>query len=962
MAVYRATSEMSQDNLYLLEIMDPFVGAVAPIPDLNMTSSILKSQNITQVITCPDPVQSGNILFVIPFASPRHAVRMYVWDSTSKKYYFCKEITQDDPLEESYRYTRFISGALTVQSATVSSGNFTISGTVNAIHFQDLPPLDTINFNTLLSYSRDNSSKLGGVPVSEGVVAIAMPDDDYEFVIPELENECSKENVIVSKDVTASHYTTTALPQGTPGIVYSASWQGGTNPYFPNGAHGHVRLSGVLTFEINAVTPPERCHVQLNFIKKYNYANADTWATSVVSVTEASMNFETYIAVGGSNNLTCPFDLRFYDEKDFAQFDIQAVPVVGDISLDLSQSRVYYEWDSVYRRHINGPGALIAVSGLQPSQQINLNGIFNYEAVPNSTLARQVSTSRADRMENNMDMEVAEYVAANATSLGYGFLYNLQQFNNMRTRGAFRSLCNKETAAYHAASFGSIMGHLWKLAKPVLKTAVPVAARTVGNFIGGEELALPLSQVATNLSNRYLSASQSSAKETWSAASKPLGTDLYANLTQGVAIPALPKMGRDLPDLRPIPPVGPNFDGSGGTYNQIEKEFSKDLLDLTSLWKQRPSDPTAFNRLHLLNGGETKGLEADFRVHHILGLQMFPAVKGKVATVFRIVLTFKPVTVAGSSVVYNQVKMHDGQEVYWDYDLSASTHPDLLIEMSSVLRDNLGNLSLISLFPDLRSTPAFVSILNDKGITIDGESHHAAMMALCSFIPGATPITGSLEGEGAITQLHAKMEACVALGMRLLIVNGDPGLVATLKNVLDSSQMTWADSRKRFLIGLSPTVIFVDNFSLLRNFLGYTTGRKIIAYDEQKQAREFTEEQGVAPPTDEDQEDPMQDVGGGVVKDVSQMADLFLNGAYDRAIAHMKSMNSGYSVDRIIKNLQRNPPWYRPIAGSLNALDTWYQSNDLKATGKKSTKKPGSKPAPMSKRANLLDLLKKGSS
>jgi hypothetical protein len=211
---------------------------------------------------------------------------------------FHSKILPDQPIEDSYALSRFVSGGIRVKSSTISGSQFNIAGTFNASQYQFLPDLRTLTYNTIPSFSRGNSDKLLSIRVDEGVVALAYPDGNYDFLARETNGVHNITNLL---DIA---FTPTLAGPGqittiTPGL---------------NGIPDN--LTGWCELNFNVLFPLLPAGAVFTFQVFANRANPVNWDAVVVVQTEYNFSF-----VGNGNNYHAEGKRRFYVDGFISTID-----------------------------------------------------------------------------------------------------------------------------------------------------------------------------------------------------------------------------------------------------------------------------------------------------------------------------------------------------------------------------------------------------------------------------------------------------------------------------------------------------------------------------------------------------------------------------------------------------------------------------------------------------------------
>lgn len=445
------SSENTNPNNFLRTIIDPF-NFTSTIPDLDMTSSVLKDVSITSNITVG--ATGAGLLLWTP-NSPDGVLRLFAWDGA--RYNYLETITPDQPIEDAYALSRFVSGGLKVVSSTISGGNFNVSGTFNASNYQFLPDLKTLTYQTIPSYCRSLTDKLLSVRVPDGLVALAYPDGRYDFLARETNGVHTISNVIE------------AIVPDTSFTAQNVTFTAGVE--FPDNLTGWTTF--VMQFYMVSAGNPGACSALLTI----NQRNADpnNWANNIVVPIFCTID-------GFGSNLINTVISRYFRVYIPGFIDtIQVAAQTGTFTLGMGGNNLSIQNESYYARGYLGPGTLIAFQSVTPGQEISLAGKLNYEAVPDAQLSRDIPTSRG-HMENPLEMELAEYAIAHGEENGIKFLYELNEYNLLSTQGFFHKI-STERNTISMSGFDDFFKKLVQIGAPLLGTMT--TAYTGNPLIGG---------------------------------------------------------------------------------------------------------------------------------------------------------------------------------------------------------------------------------------------------------------------------------------------------------------------------------------------------------------------------------------------------------------------------------------------------------------------------------------------
>lgn len=474
---------MFETNEYLSTIFQPWKVTNVRIPDLDMTTSRAKSATLTNNFT----VQKGELLLLSTPANNQGQLRLYArttapppsFDATMYSgYVYVTTLPMDEQLADSYIYGRLISSGLRVVSATRPTGTVDINGTMNAIHYQDLPSLKALTFSSIPSYKRNNVDVKSQISVADGIVSLHQPFGEQQFNVFDTNAVEHAETILdIARQMGA--FTTTPWPAGAvPANGFTnVAYYGAGLGVIPEGIKGRMRLTATATVTgapiINA---------------------AQAWEMAVTAYTPrlstADWNTPTNVVTGGFQSFLlgatgATIMMDFYSDAELRGIQFVLTnrnAAAQDAAVTLAAMTLTWTLESFafYDKGYNGPGALIGISGLNPptvnypGQVVSLAGVYNYEVVPNSFLARQVGTEYGTTPENPLLMKAAEF---HISTSEMPFLYTGKEYDTAMAIGKIENKLSNQKVL-EAAGFGDFLKALLNATKPIL-SAVPVLGPVV---------------------------------------------------------------------------------------------------------------------------------------------------------------------------------------------------------------------------------------------------------------------------------------------------------------------------------------------------------------------------------------------------------------------------------------------------------------------------------------------------
>jgi len=479
---------MSQ-NVYLHSLLDPF-NVSATVPDLNMTTSIPKSVSVTNNLTIAGGA-SASLLLLCTFHSKGEVIRVFAYDSATG-YNYLTSIEADEDLSTSFSRSRFVSGGLKIQSATVTGTTYTLAGTVNAISYQDLPDISTLTYNTLSSYARNNTDRVGSIPVANGVVVLAHPEGDHDFAPFETANYLSEDRCVMTNfpsltgaGPTAPFVTGIQVGIASTQTVFDTDLLAGSVP--PN-AWGRTRITGNVQLELhNRDVGTSAGDHRLDVYQTTVTAHPTTYAQVVTRTRIARTRFFTTIPTGDTHFVSYQFDqivtidgptITRYD----AEFVFQGTPTDLDLTVEAGSHITCYYYGFSDDSH--GPGSLVALQELTNGQTVAIAGMLNYEAVPDAELARNIRTNYGG-IEDTMHMTIAETMIKAGAGAGIKFVYTLPEYLSLQKTGYFASISSPQNTRLYASSFLKGLSKFFtSKVKPVMRDIALPLGTAVGAAFG----------------------------------------------------------------------------------------------------------------------------------------------------------------------------------------------------------------------------------------------------------------------------------------------------------------------------------------------------------------------------------------------------------------------------------------------------------------------------------------------
>lgn len=447
-------------NEYLRSIMDPD-HYTSGIPDANMNTSYLKTITLSDDLSC----QIGDFLFLHKPSNKNisEILTLYAYDSVRGGYYMVADLPPDEDLSDAYKYARIVSGKLDVIASTISTTNVVISGIMNAVDYQELPDTTTLNFSKILSSKRNNIDVIPAQSVAIGVTSLMHPTGDQEYYLLESNASENTQNVL---RVPYDSSTPTIDGWATSSATYKTL---NVSTDFPSDIRGLVNFEINLDVVLNA-QPSTTTFFEVT-LRTLHKDPAD-WSTDVFetyTLPRVSMANQT---INQSHKLSGETFLN-YPLYDITVSCPTTVSVYNRVSWTLTSAE-YYQIGS------RGPGTIIAVSGIPSvadsftAAHISLSGKYNYEAIPDATLARQITTTGPTTDDTILDLNAAQVVINKQL---VQFLWSTPEYEAIIRMGSWIKLA-KSDKTFAAAGLLDIL-------KSVGETVLPVLGTVAGSLLGG---------------------------------------------------------------------------------------------------------------------------------------------------------------------------------------------------------------------------------------------------------------------------------------------------------------------------------------------------------------------------------------------------------------------------------------------------------------------------------------------
>lgn len=440
-----APEDLTGDNEFAHTLLAPDECKGAGIPDFNLCQKVTKSVSYTATLT-------GKTEYLI-WVTPDSRVQRYTLFELSGGAWrwvgAAADIVPDQNLAADFTHDRLVSMVTKIQSATVSTTNFTISGNLWAVSYQDVFHfLPMVSGSTLTPFRKDDESFLANHPLSDGVAVVADPSCDFIF------HPTATPNAIRTvRDGLLSFYSYNAgavpfkvldTATNTP-TLFEASI---ANGFIPFGLRGKTRFDiSWGTLGLALANTPTNMSVLFEF----------TASTTTFSVPMAGNT----VALG-NNVFTGTF---MVDTPDIIKSIKAVLQMPGGWAVQTASylGHASIQNDEVATMAEIRPGCIIMINGTQTTQTLSLVGLSNHEVIPNATLARNLKTKQL-LVDIPSDIMAAKMMVGNKRHFGIRSVYPLRLYETMKMTGAFKRVAERSYIQGHSAG-------LFDFFKPILRTA-----------------------------------------------------------------------------------------------------------------------------------------------------------------------------------------------------------------------------------------------------------------------------------------------------------------------------------------------------------------------------------------------------------------------------------------------------------------------------------------------------------
>lgn len=455
----------------------------ATIPDDKIRRHNKRCELMTYNLTS----QNGKGILIIYPNHPKNLIGShFVWNGTS--YVFDKNLYTAQELPKSYNYGRKISQVVTVRSTTLPAGVYALTGTINAVTL-DGPPseIPTWDYNKLLSYTTNPMDKVCGVLVNDGVGILTLPttfDNDY----------------LRMGDPTPTSNTTTGTvdftqePTLNPSLnSVSVGTKFGIQDPAARTLATAVSTIFAKTFNLDS-TEGVLASVTLKFTTTTNTANASLAlqiqtldlfgaVTDTVLIQRPLVSGTTDSSITiGSSLLGMSGSLPNVAPTAAVKISLIGNSSSGTTSMTNSVFLVSATATSLSGSSpgTNNPVSVLMYDNLTPGGYLTVNGVSNFELIPNSELRKNITTDFG--FSDPAEMDYVKTILGMRDLFELRTVWDLSQYDSRRSLlGEFANLDKNEMA--QAWEWSDVLWWIKKTigaAAPIVGALYPPAAPLTG--------------------------------------------------------------------------------------------------------------------------------------------------------------------------------------------------------------------------------------------------------------------------------------------------------------------------------------------------------------------------------------------------------------------------------------------------------------------------------------------------
>jgi hypothetical protein len=504
---------MNELNSYLYSLINPFdvPTDVVTIPDLKFNTRLPKSvtYNSTFSATDLDPADPPVSLMLVfkPMSQKTGGSggQIQIWGKRllDTKYYYFSAVAPDQNLADNFKFIRYVSGGVGVQSDTVSAGTFAVQGSVNGVWTKDPPNYEDVNPSTLPSYRQSSEDVIVSARLSDGIVIIGGPSPDTDWYQPESNVIFDNGKSSYNANFYYNGYPTPTFPTTRPS---SAGWvfDGTTTVAFDSnrlGAEIIYGMTGLTSIDLaiagvaNFITTVGVAIVQCTIVVTYSDNGVDvdnstqlpatswgalTGATALPAMAAGRVNYDTPSPITRIRII-----FGWYDSGTGM---LSPIYLSGTAALNprLNATLVIKNDNVATVGQETGVG-IATIDGIDASAQLSLVGRINYEAIPDKNLVRNVKTTWTGGGLKLADLDIGRTVLGHKGLAGIRGVYRWSEYTQKSTEGFFMDLATRHGNVALASDWGRglrstfrwLGKHARRVGKPMYEAARPLIRQAI---------------------------------------------------------------------------------------------------------------------------------------------------------------------------------------------------------------------------------------------------------------------------------------------------------------------------------------------------------------------------------------------------------------------------------------------------------------------------------------------------
>lgn len=420
----------SGHNQYFLTLFMPGEVGGRKVPTYGIESTTSKKILLTQDIVVPSSANGSSPEFLV--LSFPHNVKCqgkiflkWAQEGINQWCYFTN-ITYSELLNSGYSKARSVSSIITVSASTIATGFAPLQGNLDAITYSYLWNLRDPTITSILPQCVDEKNLVANGQLSDGAVGLGLPL--YEPVLSPtspLTFETTYQDDIILPTVTLTNLNGAANP-----VIVQ----------LPTMVFGSFRIEYTATWTLTAA-PVGRAGIRFGYGSRiFNPVNnteseIEEAGGATQSITGGQLLQTTcWSNTKGRNGLSAPITyLSFYWNG------VAGNNGVGTCQIDVN----LFILEDLTPGYLS-PGTAFHVRNPVPNSIILLGGGINFEAVPNSTLARDLKTTSGNSVIDISDLKmVKKALSRHERDPNLKMCYSRLQYMDLCAKGYFTQMSHR---------------------------------------------------------------------------------------------------------------------------------------------------------------------------------------------------------------------------------------------------------------------------------------------------------------------------------------------------------------------------------------------------------------------------------------------------------------------------------------------------------------------------------------